>query len=143
MYEITGKSIPWGESQAVIAKLKKLEEYSWLKEVNSQSLQFAHRCLKEAFERFFSNKANYPRYKKRNGKKSFTIPQNVFLEKGNSRHGLLILPKFRKGIKVRIHRKVEGKIKFASIVQERSGEFYVNIVVEEIISYDMRKLMGK
>lgn len=130
MYETTGKGVSWGESQSVIAKLKKLEEYSWLKEVNSQSLQFAHHCLKRAFERFFAKKASYPRHKKKDGKKSFTVPQNVFLEERDSRYGLLILPKFRNGIKVRIHRKIEGKIKFASLVQECSGEFYVNVVVE-------------
>jgi putative transposase len=65
MYEKTRKSISWGASQGVIALIKKYKEYSWLKEVNSQSLQFAHGCLKKAFESFFDNRGGYPKFKKK------------------------------------------------------------------------------
>jgi len=74
MYEKTEKSISWGKSQSVIAQLKKYAEYAWLKEVNSQSLQYSHACLKNAFEDFFGKRKGYPKYKKKNYKKSLVKP---------------------------------------------------------------------
>ena len=127
MYEKTGESVSWGDSQGVIAKLKKYEEYSWLKDVNSQSLQFSHSCLRIAYENFFEHRAGFPKRKK-DLVRSFTIPQNVRLEKLDDRYSMLYIPKFRNGIKVRTHRELEGEIRSASIVQEPSGEYYVNIL---------------
>ncbi len=139
MYEKAGKKILWSETQGIIPKLKKYDEYIWLKEVNSQSLQFSHKCLKKAYENFFEHSARFPKRKK-NSRNSFTIPQNVFLKKVDNKYSLLFIPKFKYGIKVRTHRDVTGvsstrvsktrEIRSASIVQERSGEYYVNILVE-------------
>lgn len=129
MYDKTKKSFPWGESQAVIAKLKKFEEYAWLKEVNSQSLQFSHSCLKKAYEGFFEKRNGFPKRKKKLVK-SFAVPQNVSLEETDSRYDKLIIPKFLKGIKIRVHRKVEGEIRSTSVVQGSSGEYYANILVD-------------
>ena len=130
MYEKTGKSIPWGESQSVISKLKKYDEYSFLKEVNSQSLQCSHGNLKTAFENFFAGYAGYPKYKRKSSRKAFSIPQNVIIVQGEGRFSRLFIPKFRSGIKVRVHRKVDEEVRQASIVQEPDGKYYVNIVVE-------------
>ena len=52
------------------------KECTWLKEINSQSLQAPIRNLDNAFTRFYKGQGNFPKYKsKRNGKQSFHIPQ--------------------------------------------------------------------
>ena len=45
------------EAKKYIAKLKKQEEYKWLSEVNSQSLQEAAIDLEKAYRRFFKKLA--------------------------------------------------------------------------------------
>ena len=47
-----GKKVTYAITQSELTKLTKLEEYSWLKEVGSQSLQMAIR-LDSAFTKFF------------------------------------------------------------------------------------------
>ena len=43
--------------------LKKDEKYKWLKEVNSQTLQFSLRCLDTAYVNFFRGNAHFPKFK--------------------------------------------------------------------------------
>ena len=99
VYKKTGVSLSWGKSQAVISILKKFK----------------------AFEGFFDKRGGYPRRKKYSTQ-SFTAPQNVEIIDVEKRHHLLTIPKFKEGIKVRVHRKIEGEIKRATIVQEKNGK---------------------
>jgi len=55
-------------------------ECKWLKLINSQSLQCSIMDLDNSFKRFFKG-AGFPRFKSKNdGKKSFSISQNVKIE---------------------------------------------------------------
>ncbi|NCC55825.1 MAG: transposase, partial [Erysipelotrichia bacterium] len=47
----------------LIAPLKKSNEFSWLKEVNSQSLQQAIIDLDRGFKNFFQKRAKHPQFK--------------------------------------------------------------------------------
>jgi putative transposase len=80
--------------QKQMVDLKK--ECTWLKEVNSQSLQVALLNLDTAYSKFFKG-AGFPKFKKKSNKGSFSIPQNVKVE-----NDLLIIPKFKEGIKVKL-----------------------------------------
>ncbi|MEO0043931.1 MAG: hypothetical protein RL329_3379 [Bacteroidota bacterium] len=107
-----------------LPELKK--EYDWLKETNSQSLQQAICHLDVAFTSFFKGNAAFPKFKsKRKSKQSFTIPQNVILKAD-----LLILPKFKEGIPVVVHRTFEGTLKQATITKTPTGKYWVSILVE-------------
>lgn len=108
-----------------IPDLKK--ECVWLKEVNSQSLQAPIRNLDNAFTRFFKGQGNFPKYKSKwKGKQAFHIPQNVKIEDGR-----LVIPKFKKkGIKIKLHRPLEGTIKSATISRTPTGKYYVSMLVE-------------
>lgn len=108
-----------------IPDLKK--ECEWLKEVNSQSLQAPIRNLDNAFTRFYKGQGNFPKYKSKwKGKQSFHIPQNVKVEDGR-----LVIPKFKKkGIKINLHRPLEGTIKSATISRTPTGKYFVSILVE-------------
>ena len=74
---------------------KKQEEFSWLTEVNSQSLQASLKNLENAYQKFFKKQAKFPRFKsKKLSTNSFHCPQNVEVI-GNK----LFIPKFKDGIK--------------------------------------------
>ncbi|MDR9816746.1 MAG: helix-turn-helix domain-containing protein [Candidatus Methanoculleus thermohydrogenotrophicum] len=60
-YEQEGRKLSCYDLNKQLPALK--EEYPWLKEVNSQSLQNANKNLDNAFTRFFREKKGFPRFK--------------------------------------------------------------------------------
>ena len=120
------KSINYNKQSAFLTQLKKEIETSWLKEINSQSLQYSLKCLDQAYQNFFNKRSQFPRFKKKNSKNSFTCPQFVSVENKS-----LNIPKI-KGIKMIMERKIEGKIKKATISKTPSGKYFVSILTEKI-----------
>ncbi len=59
------KSDNYYAQAASLTKLKKQEGTEWLKEVNSQTLQFALKSLDSAYTNFFRGNAKFPRFKSR------------------------------------------------------------------------------
>lgn len=105
-----------------LPELKK--ELPWLKEVNSQSLQQSIQNMDIAFKKFFKG-AGFPKFKKKSNKGSFSIPQNVIVE-----NDLLIIPKFKEGIKINLHRPTQGTIKSATISITPTGKYFVSILCD-------------
>ena len=60
-YQSDKKSDNYYKQAATLTKLKKEENTKWLKEVNSQTLQFALRSLDTAFLNFFRGNAQFPK----------------------------------------------------------------------------------
>ena len=110
-----------------LTHLKKLEEYSWLNEVNAQTLQAVLRDLDRAYKNFFEGRAGFPKFKsKKIHKFSFRVPQAISII---NEHKLKI-PKFNNGISVKPHREIIGTIKNATIKLNPSGKYYVSLIVE-------------
>ena len=107
-----------------LTELKK--ENIWLKEANSQSLQQTLKDLDTAYNRFFQKKSGFPNFKSKKNIQSFRIPQDVKLGENNK----IFIPKFREGIKVNIHREIEGNIRFATISKTRTGKYYISITTD-------------
>ena len=125
-YEESKVNLSYAELNKSLTSLKKLEEYSWLNEVNSQTLQEALRNLDKAYQSFFAKRGKFPKFKsKRSSYSRFNVPQRVRL-KGDT----LSIPRFREGIKVILHRPIKGIIKSATIERNPLGEFFVSILCE-------------
>jgi putative transposase len=138
-YQADKKSDNYYKQAATMTKLKKEEETKWLKEVNSQTLQFALRSLDTAFLNFFRGNAQFPKFKSRKHKNTFTVPQSGTIEDGK-----INIPKFKGGIKVKLHREVKGKVGKMSITKTPTGKYYVSIFTEQEIedSYKTNKQVG-
>ena len=119
------KSLNYYDNANDLTVLKKDEQFVWLKEINSQSLQSSLRNLDAAYNKFFRKQTKFPRFKSKFDKQSFTIPQSVYIEDGK-----LQIPKFKKGIEINIHREIEGKLLFATISKSTTGKYYVSITCE-------------
>jgi putative transposase len=101
------------------------KECEWLKDVNSQSLQQSIQNMDIAFKKFFKG-SGFPKYKsKHRGNKSFAIPQNVSVKDNR-----LIIPKFKEGIEIILHRSINGKIKSATISITPTGKYFVSILTD-------------
>lgn len=109
--------------QKQVVDLKK--ELPWLKEINSQSLQVALLNLDTAYSNFFKGRADFPKFKKKSNRGSFNVPQNVIVE-----NNLLIIPKFKEGIKIKLHRDLVGTIKQATVSFTPTGKYFVSILCE-------------
>jgi putative transposase len=112
-------------SYDALTKLKKDNEFAWLKEVNSQSLQASIKDLNIACNSV-SNKIEFLKFKSEyDDRQSFEVPQAGRLEDGK-----IIIPKFQEGIKVKIHREVKVKGKM-TITKTPMGKYYVSILTEQ------------
>lgn len=100
-------------------------ECTWLKEINSQSLQQSIVNLDTAFTKFFKGQADFPNFKKKTDRQSFNVPQNVIIE-GDK----LIIPKFKKGINIILHREIKGEIRQATISRTPTGKYFASILVD-------------
>ena len=135
-YEQSGKTISKFELNKMVTQLAKKEEYSWLQEVLSQSLQQSIQNLDTAYIKFFKEKTGFPKFKsKRTHRHSYRIPQNV---KINFEEHKVFLPKI-KWVNIRVDREFEGLIKSATVKQLPSGKYFVSILVEDGKDYQTKK----
>ena len=126
-YDEHKKSLSRKDIQDQLVALKKQEQFSWLNEVNSQSLLSGLLHVYTAFGNFFKGRAKFPKFKsKKIPQRSYQCPQhcNIDFEKG-----LLNIPKL-KGIKAVFSRKFDGKIKTVTISKTATGKYYASILVE-------------
>ena len=118
------KGLTYNDTSAMLTQLKKVAEFEWLKDVNSQSLQQALRDLDVAYNNFFNKRAAFPSFKKKRSNQSFAVPQHWSVE-GN----VLNIPKC-KGIKIALHRQLEGTAKSVTISCTATGKYFASILCE-------------
>ncbi|WXR60868.1 RNA-guided endonuclease TnpB family protein [Peptostreptococcaceae bacterium AGR-M142] len=128
LYKNEEKSTTYVNQAKELTSLKK--ELTWLKEVDSVSLQSTLRNLDTAFKNFFQKRAKYPKFKsKRNNTKSYTTKNtnNSIRVEGN----MLKFPKLGL-LKTKFHRQIpqNHKILSATISQVPTGAYFVSVTTE-------------
>ena len=114
-----------------MAEMKKSDDYSFLKEVDSIALQLSLRHLDTSFCNFFKLPNNgFPRFKsKKDTKRSYsTVLVNGNISLTNN---YLKLPKVG-NVKVKQHRNIplHYKLKSVTVSQNASGKYYASILFE-------------
>ena len=125
-YLSTGRSTNYARDCKELTELKKT--LPWLTEVGSQSLQQAIKNLDAAYGNFYEKRAAFPKFKNKDGKQSFRVPQNVKIK--NNR---LVMPKFLEGIPIVLHREVKEEISYCTITKNKAGQYYCSLLVEKEI----------
>lgn len=130
-YENTGKSSSCYDNQKDLTQLKKEEEYSWLKEVDSQALNASIYDLSIAYKNFFnglkSNKfTGYPKFKKKSNRY-----QSYYVHKTNENHlsisnDTVVIPKLGK-VKLKYHRPISGRVVSGTISRVSSGKYFISL----------------
>ena len=114
------------------AKYKK--DYPFLKEVDSLALSNAQKNLDKAYKNFFHDKSvGFPKFKsKKQPVQSYTTNnQKGTISLIDNRY--IKLPKLKSVVKIKLHRKIKGDIKSATISKHPSGKYYVALVCKEDI----------
>lgn len=120
-----GISIGFNETSAMLTELKKKEEYSFLKDVDSVALQQSLRDLDRSFKNFFQKRAGFPKFKsKHNNKQSYrTISKIVRLE-----DNFIRLPKLGH---VKVKRSMDvGNITNVTIEKTPTNKYFVVLNTE-------------
>lgn len=128
IYETDKKNVNKFEMCSMVTQMKKQEEYSWLKEVNSQSLNVSIYNLERAYTGFFRDKKGYPKFKSKCSQQSFACPQFVTVDFENNK---ISLPKFKTPIKCIFSRIFEGKIKTCTIKKTKTNKYFISILVDD------------
>lgn len=128
LYETVKKNINKFEMCSMITNMKKQEEYSWLREVNSQSLNVSIYNLEKAYTHFFRDKKGYPKFKCKHSQQVFACPQFVMVDFDNNR---INLPKFKQPIKCIFSRTFQGKIKTCTIKKTKTNKYFISILVDD------------
>lgn len=108
-----GCTVTYNQTSAILTDLKRYEEYSWLKEVDSIALQESLKNLDRAYQNFFKHQSKYPRFKsKHNHSQSYRTR--------NQSNGIRIVDKRIKlpkvgTVKIKQSREFEGRILNATV----------------------------
>lgn len=110
----------------MLPKMKKQEEYSWLKNTPSQGLQQKCQDLDTALKSSFrnDNRFGFPKFKSKKTDES-GIRFNDFKIIDNK----IYLPKIKKGIKIIIDRELLGKPGLITVIKDNCNCYYVSISV--------------
>ena len=107
-------------------------DYPFLKEVDSLALANSQLDLKQAFRNYKQNPNHFgkPKFKKKSRSKLSYKTNN---QHGTVRinHNKLILPKFKSGVKIVVHREIEGAIKSVTI-EHTSSDIYMASVLYDV-----------
>jgi len=125
-YKNNKRSVSGLECKRMLIPLKKNNE--WLKEINSQSLQEAVLNLDKAYRRFFQKLRKYPAFKKKRNHQSFTVPQHFSIE-----GDLFYIPKLKTGIRMKLHRPIDGIPLSLTISRSPSGKYHVSFICETLM----------
>ena len=140
IYETDKKNINKFEMCSIVTKMKKQEEYSWLKDVNSQSLNVSIYNLEKAYTGFFRDKKGYPKFKSKYSQQVFACPQFVTVDFDNNK---ISLPKFKSPIKCIFSRTFEGKIKTCTIKKTKTNKYFISVLVDDGLSEPTKSIITK
>jgi len=129
LYEFYKINLSFGNSSKALTELKK--QKTWLREVDSVSLQQTLRDLDSAYQNFFIGKGKYPNFKRKDDKNSYRTNSNI---KISNRY--ITIPKLGM-LRFRDKYKLEDKhillIYNVTISKTTSGKYYASISAEVYI----------
>ncbi len=130
-YEDDKTTLTYASCAKELAEMKKKDEYLFLQEVDSISLQQSLRHLDTAFQNYFKQpKTGFPRFKSKkynqNSYSTVCINGNISIS-----NGYLKLPKIGQ-VKLKQHRNIPSNYTLRSVTvsQTPSGKYYASILFE-------------
>lgn len=125
-YKTNKVNMSYYDTANELSILKTNDEFTFLNEINSQSLQWSLRFLDIAFRNFFRGQSKFPNFKKKSNNQSFKVPVNSTFKLKNNK---VIVPKFKEGINFRGKLELDNLVKFNSvnISKTPSGKYYATL----------------
>lgn len=132
-----GVSMNYCACSAELTNLKRDEDHLWLRECDSTALQSELRSLDDAFQNFFAGRAEYPKFRAKHDRQSYTAKNNVSKKGvptisvlcGTGKRGAVRLPKLGL-VPAVITRPLPGRIISATVSMDCAGRFFASILCE-------------
>ena len=131
-WETEKKNISVFDCMKDLTNLKKTEEFSYLCEVHTASLQQSLQDLERTYSKFFHGIKNgqnigYPRFRLKRNRQSYrAIGHGIHLF---DKH--VQLPKIGK-VKCRVSKKVEGRILSITVIKNPSNKYYISVCCTDV-----------
>ena len=129
LYQEFKIKITYNHTSKMLTELKR--QKTWLKQVDSVSLQQTLRDLDSAYQSFFIGRSKYPKFKRKDGKNSYRTNQHIKID-----NRYITIPKIGM-LRFRDNYNLEDKniLKIYSITISKttSGKYYASISVEVYI----------
>ena len=110
--------------------LKKQNEYKWLNDVSTETLQQSLRCLDTAYKNFFRTKKGFPKFKsKHSGKDCCKFINNIHFDFGNWQ---MKIPKVG-CVKIRRNKEIDlsqFKLGTLTVSKDKCGTYWATILVD-------------
>lgn len=123
------EKLSYVDTAFLLTNLKNQDEYQWLNDVSSVPLQQSLRHLQTAYQNFFSGRAKYPNFKKKQSRQSATYASSAF----SWRDGKLKLAKHAEPLNICWSREFTGKPSTVTVSKDAAGRYFVSVLVEEEI----------
>ena len=137
-YKLYHKHLKCNNLKKHLTKIKRLNRFTYMNELDAQSIQNIAERIEFAYQRFFKKQAGIPKFKKIKKYKSFTLKQNgyKFLDETT----VFIMKQ-----KYRFHKnqKLEGDIKTVTIKRNALGDIYLFVVCKTDKSKVLLRLGNK
>ena len=124
-------------SKYFYGKLRKNEEYFWVKEQNTQVMTQSIRQMLTAFDRFFKLHTGFPKFKSKKDKLSALFPITAISKRNTFEQRKITLTKSFKDLKFRCSnlylsrlRRYKNKIRSATISKTKSGKYFLSILID-------------
>ena len=118
-------------------ELRKDDQYTWLKEQNTQVMQQSIRQMLSAYDKFFKEHKGFPKFKSKRDKQSALFPIGAISKKNNFDTRKITLTKKLKNIKFRCSdlyhkrlQKYKDNIRSATLSKTKSGCYTLSILVD-------------
>ena len=123
--------IGYHETSAALTKLKKDPEFVWLNEVSSVPVQQALRHLQTAFGNFFTKRAKYPTFKRKDGPQSAEYTTSAFKWDGKA----LKLAKMTAPLAIRFSRTIPraAKVTTVTVSKDAAGRYFVSMLCDDTV----------
>lgn len=119
------------ETSAVLTKLKKTEEHSWLKEASAVPVQQALRHLQTAFANFFAARAKHPTFRRKDGPQSAEYTASAFRWDGTT----LKLAKMDEPLAIRWSRTIPkgAKVTTVTVSRDTAARYHISILCDDVV----------
>ena len=123
--------IGYHETSAALTALKKDPEFVWLNEVSSVPVQQALRHLQTAFGNFFTKRAKYPTFKRKDGPQSAEYTTSAFKWDGKA----LKLAKMTAPLAIRFSRTIPraAKVTTVTVSKDAAGRYFVSMLCDDAV----------
>lgn len=120
------------------------DEYPFLREVDSLALANSQMVLKQAFRNHKQNPKHFgkPKFKKKSRSKLSYKTNNNHGTAVRIENNRLVLPKFKSGIKIIEHRKIDGVIKSVTI-EHTPSDYYTATILYNVSDESIVKPLSK